>query len=807
MNEYEEIIISINNILNTASSLDNKELQQEFLMQNADVLQNFKDSLIVILRSYQFKENGNTAQNDISDKLKNVISMLLEQKSLFENQPQFEYFISELLDGLNYNENKFAFNLQYETNMGNVQTAIEHLQTRADYLRILEENGYFQDDSLNGSSALSYRSSKYEENMLGHALIQIKNNFLTVKKEDIIKILQCIDNSDFFDKLIQKSDKQMDFYDKNLIFQYTDTILKLKSIFTPETIKDDKFVQAMWNGEIKDSKTIQSIVKNISVDTLDVLLNSSSENSQTPFLFDLANHFKQLNYSDKNIALVINEVLNKGLSSHEIAKALAKIDIPKDFAEFMDSEHSKEYSWLLEGTVFQTLKESEKDIEDAKRPFLPAEYYIKKLDVVRSSPDIDKHFVQNLITLLHSDYYTEDEKIALTKALKKNDLYSPYITDEKVTFDKDNSNITTYQKVIQAYFSGQVIPLDISTSIINQLMTKPECENATLNKKVLEACVQSVVSNQLAEKGIDIGNRVFFGNGHSHNSGYYQSSQNCIWIDDNLINKFIDSPELSDKADLFRTMFHEMHHAEQQHNINNGNIDYLTYNFIKESVLEHYDENFYNTNYRSFYMESDARKEEILGSLEFLKRLNPEFVKAIRGKAEQEYVDETCYHTIYGDSEKKIGIGKNGTKINISDYVGLLIQSNPQILTKNPILSIEYNPDGSQKDMETLLQDFEQRKSENPSNYSSMYSIYYGLVSRALEQSDNNNPELQEQVSSFLQEQPELISLADMQVLYKNVPVTHTREVYSRLLTLTRNLSPIQSVSKEGVDFDDNSSR
>ena len=116
-------------------------------------------------------------------------------------------------------------------------------------------------------------------------------------------------------------------------------------------------------------------------------------------------------------------------------------------------------------------------------------------------------------------------------------------------------------------------------------------------------------------------------------------------------------------------------------------------------------------------------------------------------KAEKEYVDETCYHTIYGDSEKKIGIGKNGTKINVSDYVGLLIQSNPQILTKNPILSIEYNPDGSQKDIDTLLQDFEQRKSENPSNYSSMYSIYYGLVSRALEQSDNNNPELQEQVS------------------------------------------------------------
>lgn len=406
MKEYEEIIISINNILSIANSIEDPELQQEFLLKNADILQDFKNSIISILSLYQFKENGNISQNDVSDKLKNTITMLLKQKSFFENQPEFEYYISGLLDGLNYNENKFAFKLQYETNMNNVKTAISHLQTRSYYLRILEENGYFQDETLNGSSALSYRSSKYEENMLGHALIQIKNNFLSVKKEDIIEIIQCIDNSDFFDELIQKPDKQMDFYDKNLIFQYTDTILKLKSIFTPETVKDDKFVQAMWNGEIKDSKTIQSIVKNISLDTLNVLLNLSNINSQTPFLLDLANHFNQLNYSDKNIAIVINEILNKGLSPYEVAKVLVEIDIPKDLTEFMDSEHSDKYSWLLEGAVFQTLKESEKDIEDAKRPFLPAQYYVKKLDVVRSSSGMDKHFVQNLITLLHSDYYT-----------------------------------------------------------------------------------------------------------------------------------------------------------------------------------------------------------------------------------------------------------------------------------------------------------------------------------------------------------------------------------------------------------------
>lgn len=733
--------------------------------------------------------------------------MLLKQKSLFENQPQFEYFIAELLDELNYNENKFAFNLQHSTNMSNVQTAIEYLQTRAIYLSILEENGYFQDNSLNGRAALNYQSSQYEENMLGHSLMQIRNNFLSMKKEDIIRILQCIDNSDFFDKLMQKPDKQMNFYDKNLIFQYTDTILKLKSIFTPQTIKQDKFVQAMWNGNIKNPKITQSILKNISIDTLNDLLNSPSQNSQTPFIFNLANHFKQLGYSDKNIALVIAEILNKDFPLYEVAKVLAKIDVPNDFVEFMNSEHSKKYSWLLESSVFQTLKKYEKNILDAKDPFLPAEYYIKKLDVINSSSETDRHFIQNLITLLHSNYYTDDEKTALTESLKKNNLYSPYITDKEVTFDKNDSNLATYKKILQAYFSGQVIPLDISTSIINQLMTKPECKNDKLNKIILEACVQSVITNELAKKGINLGNNIFFGNGHLHTLGYYQTYPNCIWIDGNLIDNFINSTELSDKAKLFRTMFHEMHHAVQSHNIDNGNIDYLAYNFIKESIIEHYDKNFYSTNYISIYMESDARKEEILGSLEFLKGLNPEFVKAIRDEAKQDYINETYYHTIYKDSEKKIEIGKNGTQINISDYVGLLIQNNPQILTENPILSMEYNPNGSQKSIETLLEDFKHQKAQSPSNYSNIYSIYYGLISVAAKQSDTSNPHLQEQISSFLQEQPELISLADMQVLYQKVPVSHTRAVYSRLLSLTRNLSPIRTVPKEGADINDNNSR
>lgn len=771
MEEYNDLISRINDILNTITSTENTTEKSKIFENNLTLFIDFKNSLNTILRLFQFKENGDITQNGISDKLKNIIGMLLQNKTLFENQPQFEYFASELLDSLSYNENRFAYNLQYETNMGKVETAIEYLQTRTDYLTILEENNYFQGETLNTSSALSYRSSKYEENMLGHALIQIKNNFLNMKKEDIIRIIQCIDNSDFFEKLIQKTDKQMDFYDKNLVFQYTDTILKLKSIFTPENIKDDKFVQAMWSGKIKNPKTLQSIISNVSIDNIDSLLVSSSEKPQNSFLLDLVNHFKEVDFSDKNIALVINEILSRDNLPYEVATLLAKIDVPNNFSEFMDSEHFEEFSWLSEGTAFQTLKKSEKAIEDARRPYLPAEYYIKKLD---SHTDINPHFIDNLITLLDTDFFSEEEKESI-----------------KQCFDRNNLSCEQYP----------IPSIEDAQNTLNDFLTN----KTPLAKPTLQACVKSIISSTLASKGIDINNQVFFGEGHGHNLGYFDSTHDCIWIDDGLLEKFINSPELSRKAELFNTMFHEMHHAVQHDNIKKGKINFLTYNFIKEDIIREYDENFYNENYQSIYSETDARKEEIIGTLEFLNGLNPQFVEAVKSSYEQTYISESENHSISQDANKKLSIGKNGTNIDISDYIGYLIQSNPQILVDNPILSLEYNQDGTPKSLDTLLQEFEQKKSSPPADYKNLYSIYYGLINRCISKSPIQDEDLQQKIDLFLQEEQALVTMEDMQNCYCEVDKSNMSGLYSRLYSLTR-ANKQNSVTQE-VDINDNTSR
>lgn len=786
MNEYEKITLLLNDVLSRINLSNSKEEQQKILSMNIEIFKNFQMYLSSILRLYQFKKEGDISQNYISDKLNEDIVMILKQKSLLENQLQLNYFLPDLLDALNYNENRMAFNLQYEKNIKNVEIAIAHLVTRNEYLKILEENEYFQDEKLVGVSALKYSNNRYEENMLGHSMIQIKNNLLKINKEDIIRIINYIDDSRILSRFTKNINNYTDFYVKNFILQYIDTILKLKSIFTPETIENDELVQAMCYGKINDVNLIQSIMKNIKTDVLDVLLNLSKEEQEDSYISNLASHLKNIGHSDQSIATIIEEVLDKEISLYCVAELLVEIDMPDDFDELINSKDFKEYSWIAEKNVFKKLKELESQIENAQTPYLPVEYYVKKLKLKAYVSNIDRHFIQNLITALKSNFYTKFEKEILKKALKANNFANLY-----------NTYRGKYKKIDS---------LETTIPIIKNLMQSSKIDDNISNRILLEICIENIINDKLAEKGIYIENKVFWG--YDEIDGYYENDTNSIWINSDLIDEFINAEGIEDKVELFKTIFHEMQHAVQQYNINHDNIDYLTYNMIKENLIEEYDNEYYESNYDTIYTESDARKEEIIETLTFLKQLDEKFVEAISDKEEASYIEEASNHTIYGDSNKKIKMGKKSTSIDISNYVGYLIQNNLRILIENPILEIEYNQDGTKKDLETLLTEFRQGKFEGLTKHSNIYSIYYGLILKEIEKSPNENPEVKKQISEFLEEQDEFISLADMQNLYKKVPPTRSHEVYSKLFSLTRNFNKsVRADEEKGAEFNDDDQR
>ena len=750
MEEYIIQIKQIEKILEESKKIEEKEQRKKYLESKLPEFYKFKNSLSIILSQFQFKEMNSPRQNKISEILKRDILELLNIQGVFEESEAYKYFKSDLLDALSFNESKFAYNLQYEKGMEKIESALKYLLDRQEYVNAIRENNYFEGEDLNEGSATKFAKEEFAQNLYGHILIQIKRNFLTLPEDDIISIIQQIDETTYFNEVLQKKENKMNFYEKNLIYQYAETVIRMKSIFTPDKLKDDIAIKQMWNGKIQDEKTIRTILNNLSTKSF---LDISEYNMENGLINGLVEHFRSVKMSEKNIALIMEGIIESGSLKYEIANFLAKIDIPNTYEEFINSQHSVQNEWLSYCKVFTKLKSAEKEIEDARNPFLPAEYYVKKIDKIFECSNISTNFIKNLYTLMETDYYTEEEKQMLNEALSRNAIIQNFQPTEQERKEQDT--------------------------------------------------VKKYISNFLrVKKGIDIEGKVFFGNGHNTHLGYYDPNKKAIWLDENLIKQKINSQDIKEKIAIYKTMFHEMHHAVQYDNIEKGKIDYLTYNFIKEDIIEEYDMEYYSENYKSIYMESDARKEEIIGALELLKEINPEIVEYLKKDMEYEYVKESRTHTVYKDAEKSFSIGKN-SKINVSDYVGRLIKNNPQILTEKPILSIEYNRDGTRKDIQTLLKQFEEHKKDEE-NYKNLYSIYYGIIQNSVKGDETD--ELKEQIEQFMQGEQELVSMEDMHNCYHSVDLSNIKQLYLRLFSITRNKTNKTEVKRE-VSTDDNEAR
>lgn len=756
MKQIIELINRINNILSTADSIKDNAQQEQFLKDNLLEFNEFYKNIYLILEKYQFRDKDDKEQNEIAKIVKNNILRLLKFKDnlnvytegRFYGKTDYENFLIDLLQSFINNEKKCVESFQNEKDIKeeNFESALEYFEDKKDYIRVMQENHLYEDGLFNDSK--KYFSNDTEKMTYISFMSLLQKNILTLPKEKTIEILSIIENSAIFKELDLADFKKLDCERRNLIsnviYQYCMVIIKIKSILMPETLKDDIVVRQLLDGKIKESDLIKDILLNIPVEAFANIIGYEEKKSEKGLLIEVSEYFENKGLSNLNIAVIIESLLEKWASKYEVAKLFAQIDVPIDFMQFKKSKYSKYLEWLNDFYIFDKLKECERDIEEGNIPFLPVDYYIKKIDKFSEQQKVGKHFVDNAITLLHSDFYTDEEKKKLEEALKRNGLYNEHNIPIDIAKDKLNDDLSGKNKI---------------------------------DKETLQRCIYSVICNSLKDKGIDIHNKVFFGKDNSDKGSYYPDEK-AIWISDSMLEKYINSSELSDKAELFISIFHEMRHAIQFDNMKKGKVDYLTYNFIKELVIQKFDKKFYKDNYKALFIETDARKEQILGALEFLNGLNPEFVKIISQTMEERFIKESKNYSIYKDSKKKTFLGK----IDVSDYVGLLIKYNPKILEEFSVLNIEYNLDGTKKDIQTLLQEFEGRKSD--SNYRDLYSIYYGLISKQTEGSVIQDENLKQQIENFMQEADDLVTIEDMQNLYHSVNKTDMQQMYSRLYSI-----------------------
>lgn len=791
---YYEKIIKLDKLLNELDIIENPSEKINFIEDNFIEIYYFSDLLEGIFRQDKFKEN------EINDILKKNIIRVLNKKDVFEKSYSFQYYKANILDSLSRNENKFAFDLQSENNKENVEMAIKYLKDREEYIKVLEENNFFNGQDMNENSAKEYKNNCYEENMFGHALIFIEKNFANLDKKDILKIVDRIDDLDLIENLSNRKYKENNFYENNLIYQYVNTVVKIKSIFTSDKINEDKIVKGFFYGNISEKKLINQLSKVLSTENIEDVLVDSNLNNNNNFFKDLYTYFSNKNMSDENIDIIMKNILENDNPYFEVSEIIAKTNIPNTYQEFLNSECFEKENWLKEYSVYEAFKNIEQKIEKAEYPFLDVNYYLKKLDEFNSSSNLSENIICNLVKVLNSNYYSDDEKQILQEKLEKQ-IGLSQIKKEKITFSKKDDFEEINKKAKESIIIGEVIPLDVSLKILNENITN----NNEIEKDVLKSCITSVVSNTLKLKEIDIQNRVFFGESDKKDGYYIDNKKNkCIWINECLVDKYLNSKDISGKLELYYTMFHEMRHAEQFNNIENNKIDYQTYNFLKEEIVCKYDKQFYSKNYKSIFIEADARKEQILGTLEFLNDLNPKSIEGIIEKSKEELIKESKYNVI-NDSKKQMSLGNNNY-IDVSDYVGKLINENPEILLENPVLKIEYSADGSRKNIEILQKEFENidNKYESLENKNKYY-IYIGIIDKSNLDLRKKEETLSENENISDKEGDEFVTIEDMKNIYKLVNEDEMNKIYSRINDLICIEDKIEN--KKGVYGDDTYTR
>jgi hypothetical protein len=152
----------------------------------------------------------------------------------------------------------------------------------------------------------------------------IKSNFTNFTKEDILKLLDLISNIKIFENPQNITLNPKDFYNSNITYQYIEVIIKLKSIFAKETLKNDSLFLALWNNKISDSKCIQELIKNIPdnilVENISSLLCIEEDNPN--FFQNIIQHFNEINASPEYTLFILQTIIEQKKLTFETARIL-----------------------------------------------------------------------------------------------------------------------------------------------------------------------------------------------------------------------------------------------------------------------------------------------------------------------------------------------------------------------------------------------------------------------------------------------------------------------------------------------------
>lgn len=179
---------------------------------------------------------------------------------------------------------------------------------------------------------------------------------------------------------------------------------------------------------------------------------------------------------------------------------------------------------------------------------------------------------------------------------------------------------------------------------------------------------------------------------------------NVIVINKNFIKSIFRENQKQSLVLLVRTCYHECYHLLQFDKLEKSNSNELneeTFNFLKEKLITHYFPNTYEKLHNQLMLEMEAHEYSIEESIKYLPKLMPP----------AEHPD------VYEHLNQRLGYIKNSINMftgrETSKEIAKLIARYPHLIKENSFLELEYNPDGSHKNLNQLLLQKDNSKFEN----------------------------------------------------------------------------------------------
>lgn len=567
-----------------------------------------------------------------------------------------EYRISEIIDFIKFYQEKICWqnSQKKDTTIDDVNNMLRELKEYKNILDIVTNPNFNSLNSINQNSINLYKNSEifiYYTDALTRIL---STNYLSFTKEKCDEIMNLIYDSNWLNQIIEGA-KQNSMLDRDLIYKYISRMIPIKEFLSKEKISDDILIKAITTGKIKDKKMIFNLIKELTPIKIINIFDNKVEN--------LLEFILTIDYIDETERLtILNNLIGKCLNENYYSIILGILE-----SKYKDNN-------IVSMVITDDIKE--KVISYAKNDSLTDN---EDIDYLLNQNITEVNFISNIMNI--------DTPRSKQEIIRMGLIEEKYFHIEIQEEDQEE----LLKKKIELYnITGKIINYDLAISLLNKYFNK----EIKLGIEEMKAIIRSIITEELKNKGIDY--KVLFIESEIIN-GECNYKYNYISINNMLIRNFLSRENTTEKDyKLFITMFHEMRHAIQNNNMKNNIYDYNTYFMLKEEIISEYDSNYYESNYKMYLMEIDAREGGLKDSLDYFNRTFPTFspiIKEIHDKQieEYEYIDY---------NKKEFSITK---KEEIIDRIfDRIIAIHPELLEKYPILKIEYNENGMPRKQEEI---------------------------------------------------------------------------------------------------------